>query len=288
MLPNPGAMHTPIPIRNRPMRYARTILVQHTAIGMLAGWLVLHPVTMAIYWFEFNGHTGFSTHILLEILERVFLSFSPLMLSMAGLFVLFGGAMGLASGWYYRALRRKDQQLAVQEQSLQQSLRSLLEAGENTRVEFKSSVRWDHKQGKLNKALEHVVIKTLAGFMNGGGGILLLGVYADGRVVGVRKDYPTLKKPNSDGYEQHLMHLVSTQLRADLCDLVHVGFHELDGEEICMVTVAPSARPVYVHQGNLAKYYLRTGNATRELNTQEAVHHVMRRFAPTGGQTGHP
>ncbi len=95
MLPNPGAMHTPIHIRNRPIRYARTILVQHTAIGMLAGWLVLHPVTMAIYWFEFNGHTGFSTHILLEILERVFLSFSPLMLSMAGLFVLFGGAMGL-------------------------------------------------------------------------------------------------------------------------------------------------------------------------------------------------
>ncbi len=275
-------MLTTLSIRIRPMRRARKILVQHTVIGMLGGLLIFHPVTMAIYWFEFNGYAAFSTHILLEILDRVFLSFSPLMLSMAGLFVLFGGAMGLASGWYYRALRRKDRQLSVQAQSLQQSLRSLLEAGESDRVEFKSSVRWDHRLEKLNKALEHVVVKTLAGFMNGSGGILLLGVDDDGRVVGVQKDYPTLKKPGPDGYEQHLMHLISTQLRADLCDLVHVGFHVVEGKDICMVTVSPSARPVYVHNGDLAKYFLRTGNATRELNTQEAVHHVMRRFAPVG------
>ena len=193
-------------------------------------------------------------------------------------FVLLGSMLGLGSGWYYQTHRRKGRSLAVPEQARQQSLRTLIEEGESNLLEFKSSMRWDWKQAKLNKALEHAVVKTLAGFMNGIGGTLLLGIEDNGTVIGLDPDYATLKKPGRDGYEQHLMHLIASRLRANFCDLVRLSFHTLEGKDVCRVKVDASDRPAYVHQGDQARYYLRTGNSTRELNTKEAVEHAARRF----------
>jgi hypothetical protein len=52
----------------------------------------------------------------------------------------------------------------------------LVARGESDLVEFKSSARWDYREQKVNKALEHVIVKTLASFLNGKGGTLLIGV----------------------------------------------------------------------------------------------------------------
>ncbi len=41
--------------------------------------------------------------------------------------------------------------------------------GEGTRVEFKSSLRYDVNKGEKNAVLETVVAKTVAGFMNAEG-----------------------------------------------------------------------------------------------------------------------
>jgi type I restriction enzyme R subunit len=43
-------------------------------------------------------------------------------------------------------------------------------------VEFKSTARWDLRDGKPNKAMEDAVVKTIAGFLNTDGGTLLIGI----------------------------------------------------------------------------------------------------------------
>ena len=258
---------------------ARRSLVKHTIFGLLIGILILHPLTMAIYWFEFNATSDLSISLSDIVMQRVFLSFSPLMVSMTAIFALFGSALGLSAGWYFNLLQSKNLQLEEQEKDILQSIESLLEAGETSLVEFKSSLRWDWKQNTLNKSLEHVVIKTLAGFLNAKGGILLLGVSDNGTIKGLEPDYATLARTNRDGFHQHLMNLIATRIGTDLCDLVHIRFHCIDGHDICVLTLRSSSRPVYVHSGSLAKYYLRTGNSTRELNTEEAIEHVQRRYA---------
>ena len=87
---------------------------------------------------------------------------------------------------------------------------ALLAAGENAKVEFKSSARWDLRENKKNPVMEQVILKTVAAFLNSDGGTLLLGVSDDGTVLGLDHDYQTLQKKNADGYELFLGDLLLT------------------------------------------------------------------------------
>ena len=52
--------------------------------------------------------------------------------------------------------------------------------GESDSLEFKSSARWNMRAGKRDDAMETVIAKTVAAFMNSGGGTLLIGVTTTG------------------------------------------------------------------------------------------------------------
>lgn len=73
--------------------------------------------------------------------------------------------------------------------------------GESDSLEFKSSARWNMRAGKRDDAMETVIAKTVAAFMNSGGGTLLIGVDDDGRLIGLGPDYATLKTPDADRFE---------------------------------------------------------------------------------------
>jgi Predicted transcriptional regulator containing an HTH domain and an uncharacterized domain shared with the mammalian protein Schlafen len=69
----------------------------------------------------------------------------------------------------------------------------LIENGENEQIEFKSSIRYDYFRKTTNRELELVIAKTIVGFMNAKGGKLILGVDDDGNILGLEKDFKTLK-----------------------------------------------------------------------------------------------
>ncbi len=73
--------------------------------------------------------------------------------------------------------------------------------GESDRLEFKSSARWNLRTDKRDEAMEEVVAKTVAAFMNSAGGTLLLGVDDTGSLIGLGPDYSTLKQPDADRFE---------------------------------------------------------------------------------------
>ena len=124
-----------------------------------------------------------------------------------------------------------------------------------------------------------VVLKTLAGFLNSPkGGTLLIGVADNGEILGLEKDYQTLKKPNQDGFEQSLITAVAVNLGSDVCQFVHVLFHVVDDKEVCRVIVSPAARPVFLEQNNSPKFFVRTGGGTRDLNVKEAVDYIFNRW----------
>ena len=159
------------------------------------------------------------------------------------------------------------------------SIEALLADGESDFVEFKASARWDYRESRPNKILESVIAKTIAGFLNGRGGTLLIGVGDDGKVVGLEPDYKTLsKRPDRDGYQQFLVNLVSDTMGKDQCANLAISFHPVDGKEICAVRASASARPVYVKDNQQTRLYLRTGNATQELTTKESVDYVKARW----------
>ena len=158
-------------------------------------------------------------------------------------------------------------------------VRHLIADGENKRVEFKSSLRWDMDEGKVNKVLEDVVVKTIAGFLNTEGGTLLIGVDNTGGAIGLAGDYGTLNGQSRDAFELHLQQIVARDLGEALsASYLTVNFHKIDGEDICQITVDPSDQPVYVENSNQALFYVRNGNLTRALPVDETVRYVQHRW----------
>lgn len=190
-----------------------------------------------------------------------------------------GAMLGLMSLGIYRMMHQHLLQLDALKSELDKDLPSIIRQGEGPLLEFKSTLRWDLQENRINRSLETVILKTLAGFFNSHiGGTLLIGVADNGELVGLEKDYQTLKKPNQDGFEQALMTTISANLGADLCPLIHVLFHVVDDKEICRVIVSPAKRPVFLTQGNTQKLFVRTGAGTRDLTIQEALDYASNRW----------
>ena len=151
----------------------------------------------------------------------------------------------------------------------------LIRQGENENTELKSSLRWDRQLSQVNKVLEIVVLKTIAGFLNTEGGSLLIGVDDVGAIVGIEDDYGTLPKSGRDGFEQHLIRLISGAIGKEYCLQTSVSFHEREDKDICMVRVEPAAKPAYVREGQESRFYIRTGNQTQPMGTEEAINYIM-------------
>jgi len=90
--------------------------------------------------------------------------------------------------------------------------KGVIKDGENDYVEFKSSLRWDYEQGNANKTLESIIAKTIASFMNSGGGKLFIGVDDEGKILGIEKDYDTLRNKNKDGFFLQLTQVINQYL----------------------------------------------------------------------------
>lgn len=246
-------------------------------VGALIGILLLHPVSKIVYWFEFGHELGVEGESLWSfLLSRFESTFVLEMVPMSLIFALIGGSIGLAFAIYHLALVRQQRTVHYLEKELAEDLPALIKGGEGEHLEFKSSVRWDFRQGKINKALEAVIAKTLVGFMNHRGGSLLIGVADDGEVVGLEHDYKTLKSKDRDGFELCITDIVTSRIGADMCSFIHCVFYEIEGKDVCRVIVESVIGPVYLKDGNTSRYFLRTGNGTRELDAREAMAHVTR------------
>lgn len=165
-----------------------------------------------------------------------------------------------------------------------EQIRALVASGESETVEFKSSLRWDYVNSAKNKELEFVILKSIAGFLNGKGGTLLMGISPKGEILGLQNDYSTFsKEQNRDGFEQKLTNLISNHVGKEFVPFINITFVAMDGKDVCWVKVEPSYKPVYVEQGDQFKFYVRLGNATHPMNPKEMTEYVTMRWSPAIG-----
>ena len=261
------------PVINFIFRYFGRYSIYAVAIliGFLVGAFILLPINEIVYFSELHAQNVTLKGYIYDLFYRI----STGDFTVKTFFFAFVGCgLGLLSAKIFRSLHRRSMQIRHLSGELEKNFPVLISQGESALVEFKSSFRWDLKENKLNRALENVVMKTLAGFMNADGGTLLIGVADDGNVVGLENDYQTLKKKDKDGFEQAVMNTISAKLGTNVCRQVILVFHEIENKEICRVIVMSAHRPVFVKDGSNPKLYLRTGVSTRELNIQEAVEYI--------------
>ncbi|NQU32653.1 MAG: ATP-binding protein [Bacteroidetes bacterium] len=159
---------------------------------------------------------------------------------------------------------------------------SLIKKGETEFVEFKSSLRWDYREGKVNKILENVILKSIAAFANAKGGTLFIGVSDDMEILGLENDFNTLKKRDVDYFELHLRKLINNHFGIAFSnESLSMAFPIFDEKTICIIQVQSSGKPVFLktknNQGNeIEKFYVRSGNASQEISSLTEINEYIK------------
>jgi len=151
----------------------------------------------------------------------------------------------------------------------EEAIKELILVGENEHVEFKTTLRYDLREAKVNKKLEFVVAKTISAFLNADGGTLIMGVDDEGNTIGLQKDFNTLQKQDIDGFELQLRQIVKKYLGANFEKYLKVSFPKVDDKDICLVKIAKCGKPVFVHHEGSDNFFVRSGNSSIPLNRQE-------------------
>lgn len=158
--------------------------------------------------------------------------------------------------------------------------------GETTMVEFKSTLRWHIMANRVDKKMEEIILKSIAALSNRYGGTLFIGVKDDGEILGLEADYATLKEQDKDRFELHFRELINAAYGTNFAtSQLEITFPEKDGKEFCMIEVKRGKEPLYTlvsGQGDNApkteKFYVRSGNSSRELPIEEISKYVGERF----------
>ena len=148
-------------------------------------------------------------------------------------------------------------------------IEELILGGESDRVEFKSTLRYDIRANTINKKLEYVIAKTIAAFLNSAGGDLLIGIDDNQNALGLESDIETFSKKNIDGFELHLIGVISKYIGGSQSTHIKITYPEYDGKKICRVTIARSSKPVFTTFEGREEFFIRTGCSSQPLSRDE-------------------
>jgi len=155
------------------------------------------------------------------------------------------------------------------------TLEELLGDGETTTVEFKSTLRVNLHTGQKDPRMELMCLKTIAAFLNSAkGGTLIIGVRDDATPLGIEAD----QFPNEDNMNLHLVNLINDKLGRQTGLYIHPRFEDSDRHRVLAVECWPSKLPVFVKDGNVERFYIRTGAATSELTASQVQQYIEQRF----------
>jgi len=163
-------------------------------------------------------------------------------------------------------------------------INELIESGEHSFLEFKSTMRWNVREVKSDKKMEEIIIKTISAFSNAQGGKLLIGVSDSGETLGLQDDYNSLREANKDYFEIHLNNLINAAFGKDFAPgAIQIQFPIVDENEICMVDIEPGKSPLYLDVTSKSgikqrKFFVRSGNSSQDLNIDEAASYIQSRF----------
>jgi hypothetical protein len=158
------------------------------------------------------------------------------------------------------------------------SIALIVQAGESSTVEFKSTLRWDVRQQKKNDAITYSSLKTIAAFLNTAGGTLLIGVGDDGAAVGIESDGFS----SDDSFLRHLYECLKAWMGVGATTLVRAEIDMFNGKKVCIVRCQSSRQPVFLRQsGKGEEFFIRTGPSSERLGPSDLVAYIPSRFSDT-------
>lgn len=159
-----------------------------------------------------------------------------------------------------------------------QPINALLQNEEGAQLEFKSALRWDDARGVVDAKLERRALCVIAAFANAKGGTLLIGINPQKQIVGLNKDYASLKG-NRDEFERHLSGLISRDCgKVFSVSELEISFHKEGEAEICQVIVGRASEAIWMTKDREQEFWVRSGNANSLLKGSDITDYFAKRF----------
>lgn len=150
-------------------------------------------------------------------------------------------------------------------------IEQLISNGESDQVEFKPSLLYNFKTKQGGIGVKSIIGKTICGFLNSRGGFLFIGLRDDGTPQGLSYDFSLSGDKNPKDFfrlefDQMLEHFLPQWVH----DNVFVGFEEINGVEIFVVSVLPSkTEPIFFKGQDGKEFYIRRMGSTKQLDLEQ-------------------
>lgn len=150
-----------------------------------------------------------------------------------------------------------------------------INAGESTKLEFKSTLRTNLKTGEKDPRMEKAVLKTLVAFLNSKGGTLLIGVADDGSILGVDLDS---FEGSKDKFSLHLNNLITSQIGSEFLPFIGYRFVDIDNKPVMRIICTESDRPVFLREGKTDTFFVRSGPSSIDLHGMDLLYYANHNF----------
>lgn len=151
---------------------------------------------------------------------------------------------------------------------------SMAREGESATVEFKESFSLDVRKGTKEKYIELSSLKTIAGFLNTNGGVLLVGVTDGGAICGVNYEVNKFHKSH-DSFLLHFKNQMKQRIGEQYYPFISQQLVNLGNVHVLMVACSPATSPCYLDGKD---FYVRTNPATDKLEGPKLVEYVQNHF----------
>jgi len=152
---------------------------------------------------------------------------------------------------------------------------SLIKAGESDTLEFKETFGLDVKKQTKEKYIELMTLKTIAGFLNSKGGVLLIGVSDNGSYAGIMSELEKLHKKSKDKFLLHFKNIIKTSIGEEFYPYIDYQLVDVGGSVILYVNCKQSLTACFL---NGEDFYVRTNPATDKLEGPTMVKYIQNHF----------
>jgi hypothetical protein len=146
--------------------------------------------------------------------------------------------------------------------------------GESEEVEFKSTLRINLHTRTKDPRIELSALKTLAGFLNTNGGMLIIGLSDDGSPIGIQAD----DFLNEDKMSLHLVDIVKSRMGVQAITSMNIRFDDHEDSRVMVINCRKSPTPIFLKDSDTERFYIRTGASTTELSASQTQEYLKQRF----------
>lgn len=169
--------------------------------------------------------------------------------------------------------QRRDAREAKETSLAEVPISKLIQQSESHTLEFKEIPECNTQQNRKNNNVLFPPLKTIAGFLNAEGGILLIGVDNSGKIVGIEPYLNTMEQGNNDTFEQQIRNCLRDRFEPYPIGKVKVSFEKFMEGTVCRIDVQADKEPVNLDN----EVYVRDGNTTQLLKGRRLTDWIQRR-----------